>query len=73
MKSIEGPIPSALLPANQAVRSTISYYRRSNQFVYKTRLEPYGELDPHMTYESLWSLAKLKEKSECPYIEEVIK
>jgi hypothetical protein len=63
LQSIEGPIPTVLLPASQAVRSTISYYRRLMKPVFKTRLVPNGPFDPHMTHESLWSLASVKDKS----------
>jgi hypothetical protein len=56
--SINGPIPVELPPIST---TTISYYRRSNQPIFKTRNGIEDKLDPHMTYESLWILAGIEE------------
>jgi hypothetical protein len=45
--SLDGPIPSPLPPL---APHTISYYRRSSQPIFRTRIPPTLEIDGHMVY-----------------------
>lgn len=60
-QSMEGPIPVSLPPVSELSLLNISYYRRSNANVFKTRQQADGPIDPHMAYESLFSLAAVEE------------
>lgn len=56
LESSKPPIPDPLPPPSLF---TISYYRQANKLAYETRLQGQEELDPHMTYESLYILGLL--------------
>lgn len=56
-ESLTGPVPTQLPEYNNITRDNISYFRRSQKFVYKTRINDDDPHDFHMTFESLWGLA----------------
>ncbi len=51
---------------------TISYYRRSSKPIFRTRPVENAELNPHMTYESLFILAGIEEV-HFPNYQQIIK
>lgn len=67
--SLTGPIPFSLPPPSV---STISFYRRSNQPVFKTKITENEPLEPHMTYESLWMLAGIEDIGKFPSSQQVV-
>jgi hypothetical protein len=65
LHSLDAPIPAPLPPL---APDTISYYRRSNQPVYRTKSPESLQMDGHMVYESLWVLASVEEKEFDNYL-----
>lgn len=69
-----GEIPKNLSQAYDSIgRENISYYRRSNKPVFKTKANGESGHDPHMTFESLWCLAGTSDIENYVNYQKVIK
>ena len=67
---MENDVPIPLPPLSV---TSISYYRRSQQPVFKVREEGEEMISFHMAYESLWMLAGIEEIDNFPNFHKVIK